>query len=481
MNSEEILASLLEALGNGRSEATRAQLFNAMAAMARSCVIHGDAELQPGTGIPKTVVATAPGGVSGISATFKKGLPAVARAVLEVLNCPIRRAYTWKEREAALEVIASLAVLVDLRGVEGPLGEHRAKFVQGATGAKHDSVAAVREAAQKSLAALEATDAEEGKRKNRPHLLPQASVGPHTRGGKDAGMSSAGMRQRLRPEKTGESKAVQKHTVDPKIYGVVFEDWKAGEWVTEPPQPNLEGNQDPSEIDKRGRRQREAEVAEEKKLTAGQTSTVSSLESCPVPNRVSDKQDTPQSSERTLRPSSSASEGCGSDRPTHSVNTRTPGEHDPSSGDVERKGHVTSEEGLPTPNKQDVEPGKQEEKENGAPLPQRAPMETLVAQPITQPVQTAPASTVQSIEVAVQGMAPPEMKKGLEILSNETSRAPGTTLVQRPVRDGVQVDTVRLLRHLDDKTNGIVSVLDGLDRRLVGMEKLLMVRQPVGL
>ncbi|CAM9382975.1 unnamed protein product [Ectocarpus sp. 6 AP-2014] len=473
VNSEEILASLLEALGNGRSEATRAQLFNAMAAMARSCVTHGDSELQPETGTPKMVVATAPGVVRGISATFKKGLPAVARAVLEVLNCPIRRAYTWKEREAALEVIACLAVLVDLRGVEGPLGEHRAKFVQGATGAKHDSVAAVREAARKSLAALEATDAEEGTQKNRPHVLPQASVGPHTRGEKGAGMSLAGMRQRLRPEKTGESKAVRKHLANPKIDGVFVEDWKAGECMTELPQFNLEGNQESSEMDSRDRRQRESEVPGEKKLTADRTSTVSSVESCPSSSGGNDKQDTP---------SSSASEGCGSDRrrgPTHAVNTRTPGEHDPSSGDLERKGNMTSEEDLPTLNKKDGEPGKQEEKENGAPLQQRGtPMETLVAPPIPRPIQMAPASTVQSIEVAVQGMAPPE-KKDLETLSNETSRAGATTLVQRHVRDGVQEDTVRLLRHLDDKTNGIVSILDGLDRRLVGMEKLLMSKEQI--
>ncbi|CAM9288605.1 unnamed protein product [Ectocarpus fasciculatus] len=476
VNSEEILACLLEALGNGRSEATRAQLFNAIAAMARSCVTHGDTELQAETGTPTTVVATAPRGVRVISATFKKGLPAVARAVLEVLNCPIRRAYTWKEREAALEVITCLAVLVDLRGVEGPLGEHRAKFVQGATGAKHDSVAAVREAARKSLVALEATDAEEGKRKNCPRLLPQASVGPHTRGGKDAEISSAGMIRRLRPEKTGQSKAVKKQNVNPKIDGVVLEGWKAEECMTEPPPLKLERNQDSSEMDSRARRQREAEVAEEKKLTAGRTSTVSSLESCPSSNRVSDKQDTPQPSETSLRPSSSASEGCRSDRrrgPTHSVNTRSPGEHDPSSGDLERKGNMPSEEDLPTPNKNDDAPGKQQEKKDGTPLQQRCtPMETLVAQPVPQPVQTAPASTVQSVGVAVQGMAPPETK-GLETLSNETSRAPATTLVQRPVRDGAQVDTVRLLKHLDDKTNGIVSVLDCLDRRLVGMEKIL--------
>ncbi|CAM9858287.1 unnamed protein product, partial [Ectocarpus sp. 13 AM-2016] len=468
VNSEEILASLLEALGNGRSEATRAQLFNAMAAMARSCVTHGDTELQPETGTPKMVMATAPGVVRGISATFKKGLPAVARAVLDVLNSPVRRAYTWKERQAALEVIASLAVLVDLRGVQGPLGEHRAKFVQGATRAKHDSVAAVREVARKSLAALEATDAEEGTRKHRPHVFPEASGGPHTRGGTGVGVSSVGMRQRVRPEKTGESKVVRKHIVIPKTDGVVPEVWRAGECMNESLQVKLKGNQDSREMDTRDRWEREAEVAEGEKLTADRTSAVSSVESYPSSSRGRDKQDTPQSSEKSPRPSSSASEGCGRDcrrGQTQAVNARGPREDDPSSGDLERKGNMTSEESLPAPNKNDGEPSKQEEKENGAPLQQRGiPMETFFARPFRQPDQTAPASTVQSI--AAQGMASPQ-KKDLETPLKETSRARGTTLVQRPVRDGVQVDTVRLLRQLDDKTNGIVSVLDGLDRRLV--------------
>lgn len=163
VNSEEILACLVESLDSGRPEGTRAELFNAVAAMARSCAIHGHApttsgRLPTGTGSATELSESQAG---GLSATLRKGLPAIAYAVSAVLDCPLRRAFAWKERKAALDLIVALAVLGDLQGPEGPLGEYRLRLIQGATRGKRDSVAAVREAAVRALEALGASGATE--------------------------------------------------------------------------------------------------------------------------------------------------------------------------------------------------------------------------------------------------------------------------------------------------------------------------------
>lgn len=41
---------------------------------------------------------------------------------------------------------------------------------------------------------------------------------------------------------------------------------------------------------------------------------------------------------------------------------------------------------------------------------------------------------------------------------------------------GIQMDTIRLLTHLNDKTDGIAGVLSIVDHRLGGMERSLVVR-----
>lgn len=150
VNSEGILASLLEALDHNRTEKTCGQILTAVAAMAQS--LGDNAELEsPNNGVS--------GRGGGMLATLRKGLPAVARAVATVMECTARGVYTWKERKAALEVVIAFAALQDLRGQDGhPLGEHRARLIQGSLRCKRDSVAAVREAALGALAALEASE-----------------------------------------------------------------------------------------------------------------------------------------------------------------------------------------------------------------------------------------------------------------------------------------------------------------------------------
>lgn len=155
VNSEGILASLLEVLDHNRTEKTRDQILTAVAAMAQS--VGDNAELEcPDNGV------SGRGGV--MLATLRKGLPAVVRAVATVMECTAKGAYTWKERKAALEVVVAFAVLQDLRGPDGhPLGEHRARLIQGSLRCKRDSVATVREAALAALAALEASETLEAK------------------------------------------------------------------------------------------------------------------------------------------------------------------------------------------------------------------------------------------------------------------------------------------------------------------------------
>lgn len=153
VNSEEILASFLEALDHKRTEKTRGQILTAVAAMAQSLGDNADLE-NPDNGVSATS-----GRGGGILATLRKGLPAVARAVVTIMECTTRGAYTWKERRAALEVVIAFAALQDLRGPDGhPLGEHRARLIRGSLRGKRDSVAAVREAALGALAALEAPE-----------------------------------------------------------------------------------------------------------------------------------------------------------------------------------------------------------------------------------------------------------------------------------------------------------------------------------
>lgn len=153
VNSEEILASILEVLESSRSEGTRALLLDGITAMTSVCIMQegeltaADPPVNPNRG-------------SNISKTLAKGLPAITHGIWKILTCPVRRTYSWRERVAALDVICGLARLRSLHGTRGPLGEHRVKLIQAATQSKRDCIDGVRKAAGRALDALGASKAE---------------------------------------------------------------------------------------------------------------------------------------------------------------------------------------------------------------------------------------------------------------------------------------------------------------------------------
>lgn len=214
VNSEEILASLLETLDTTRSEGTRAPLLDAMAAMARSCTKNStrrdNGDLSETATRAEHVVSDAAESGSwgaGLTATLKKGLPAVAHAAAAILECPERRAYTWRERKAALGVIANLAVLPDLRGPEGPLGEHRAKLIHASTRGKHDSVATVRGAAGRALEVLEASQTDAGT----GGMLGSSGSGFSVGGGRGRGTETMSVAEMRRSYRAGERERRGQH------------------------------------------------------------------------------------------------------------------------------------------------------------------------------------------------------------------------------------------------------------------------------
>ena len=492
VNSEEILASLLEALGNGRSEATRGQLFDATAALAQSFEAHGGQDLDELDGARKTSAADAATGrgLRGIPATLKKGLPAVVRAVLVVLECPVRRAYTWKERKAALEVISSLAVLTELRGAQGPLGEHRTKLIRGASRGKHDSVAAVREAAIESLVALEATEADESKPELRRPVSAPAGVG------RFAG-SATEMMRKFRREDRG---LLGKGAGPPKIKildGIVRKaeramvasaevlkhktkrDGDSLEGGSKSPTPREE--QDDAEVtDPHGPAEskpassvgQDSLVASTVKQTAATQTSRMHLES-PFPaidGRESEhiNEHHNAASRRKLRPLV-ADNG---DSREFDVATREPPElvSRQSSGDKKTSAPgahadvadaVEKDRGIPVPPRRPASP---EAKHH-------APAEVEVSVPDARLPQTALSQAVKLVPQRqdAEYLTAPSGHSAGNVAKVDSSPLPA------PMHGGMQVDTLRLLKHLDSKTDKITSVLDGLDRRILGVERTLVV------
>lgn len=490
MNSEEILASLLEALGNGRSEATRGQLFEATAALAQSFALHGGEYLEDLDTKPKTSTAATGRGLKGIPATLKKGLPAIARAVLEVLDCPVRRAHTWKERKAALEVITYLAVLTDLRGTHGPLGEYRAKLIQGATRGKHDSVVAVREAAIESLVALEATEADEGKREISRPLSAPAGVGRLAE-------SAMEVTQKKRREEKGVSKCEGKPMKNKTLDRIVRKTERAKIAAAEAAQHEIHRNQGSPEDGMKLRLKREGEEAAQaadSPVTADPTRPASSAGQDPLGTTNSEQQDPSQNSRGNLESSFHSIDGCEGEHISDHHNAadrrkskplisekRDPRELDGvTRGSPQRVGRQSSEEKVPTPRAHD-DAAEPQEKERVVPAParrsagsevKRVPIEVAAAVPVTQPSQ---AGLSQLVQVVPQ----PQETKHLATASGDAAGAVAkvaSSLLSAPMHGGMQVDTVRLLKHLDSKTDKITSVLDGLDRRLLGVERTLVVR-----
>ena len=466
-NSEEILASLLEALANGRSEGTRGQLFDAIAALAHSHAAYGEHDPATSDTIPKAATTAICRELSGIPATLKKGLPAIARAVMEVLQCPVRRAYTWKERKAALEVITSLALLAELRGSEGPLGEHRAKCVEGAVRGKHDSVAAVREAAGRSLFALEATDAEEG----RPHpsrpLSAPAGVGRLGWRGKSEGASTA---EADHPgERRGGSKDPGRATKSKALDGIVKRAGRGERAAANASRSNSEGGRDPPEAgDDRLQRQEESETkrADTEKV-AGPTSPVLSEDNRsgsaeglkPQDLQPSSREDRKQllrsvesnadEEERALDGPKSAPRPA--PKPPEKVDPS--GNYDVGSVTPEREGRRGGEEKATIPHVQ---------------------VEVNVVPQAQTPLGEPPSAAASGVQNSARAS---KRRENTDSRATErTAKASAADQQLAPIHGKAQKDTIRLLKHLNSKTNKIAHALDGLDRRLLGMERTFVVR-----
>lgn len=498
VNSEEILASLLEALGNGRSEATRGQLFDATAALAQSFALHGGEDLQDSDAAPTTSAggsAATGRGLDGIPATLKKGLPAIARAVLEVLDCPVRRAYTWKERKAALETITSLATLAELRGTHGPLGEHRAKLIQGASRGKHDSVAAVREAAIESLLALEATQADEGKPETRrPFSAPAAGVGRF----------AAEMARKVRKEEGGAGNGTGTLIKSKTLDSIVRKAERAKvAAAAEAPQHKTERDREPPEGDMRNRRKREEREqvkAADTLVPVDRTPPASSVDQEPPPVAANGKQQAPsQAARENLEipfPSSldgRASEQNNSGHHHHNAADRrestplTPENSNPRElGGVVREppehvGRQSSEENISTAQQTNDNAAEPEEKDRRVPMPPRTSAGSGAKRAPAEVEESAAETRLPRVQLSQSVRVVPQLQeaKRLTAASGDPAGAVeklGSSPLPAPMHGGVQVDTLRLLQHLDSKTDKITSVLDGLDRRLHGVERTLVVR-----
>lgn len=509
VHSEEVLASLLEALGNGRSEATSGQLFDTMTAMANSCATYEADELAPSGEVLKKAEAADGGTLKGISATLKKGLPAIVRAVLHVLDCPVRRSHTWKERKAALDMVTSLAVLNYLRGAEGPLGEHRAKLIQGSTRGKHDSVAAVRGAASEALVALEATDLEEGKGQNRRPVSAPTGARALGWGGRAVGTPAAEARQNFRVGERLESACTRKTTNRDKLHRAVMKAKRAESDAADASQCEIENYQVSREVRGKHRRQRQGRNSEknpEQGMTVGPTPSASSVENCSKSSKDSEK-DPRNPSPGNIEPPLHVNEGSGSEQNSDRHGTtdrrkstlrRTPKIPDTGGPSVDGVGSSTSrqrekryasQEEKSIPRVDDIEVGPIEDREDDVMRPasrsaepevKNGHSEAIVVTSDPKPLQAVLPTTEQGVKIRVQATALQNAKQGVVTYSGDAVGTVPSSSLPAPMHGGMEGEAFRLLTHLSNKTDSIASVLDGLDQRLMGMERTLVVRAFAG-
>lgn len=510
VHSEEILASLLEALGNGRSEATSGQLFDAMTAMANSCATYEGDELEPSDAILETAAAVAApkdGGIlRGVSATLKKGLPAIVRAVLQVLDCPVRRAHTWKERKAALDVIVSLATLTHLRGAEGPLGEHRAKLIQGSTKGKHDSVAAVRGAASEALVALEATEAEEGKGENRRPVSAPACARPLGWGGRGGGTQQvAEVGQSLRAGERADPACARNTTKSDRLRRAVMKAARIESDTAGASQREIENDPVSRKMGENDRRQGQGKKSKEtpqKEVPVGPTPSPSSAENRSKSSKDSE-QTPPHPSQGSIESHLYADEGYGNeqksdrhgnpDRPksTLRVTPEIPDASNSSNADdvgsstlCEREERHSSEEEIPIQRLDNFEVDTAEGRGDvlmpalgpAEPEVKNGPIEPIAATSDAKPLQPVLRAAEKGVQIRVHATA---LQDGKNDVTTHSGDAAGTVIsssLPAPMHGGVQGETFRLLTLLNNKTDSIASALDGLDQRLLGMEKTLVVR-----
>lgn len=505
VHSEEILASLLEALGNGRSEGTSGQLFDAITAMANSCATYEGDELEHLDAVFETAAAAGDGGMlRGISATLKKGLPAIVRAVLQVLDCPVRRAHTWKERKAALDVIVSLAALTHLRGAEGPLGEHRAKLVQGSAKGKHDSVASVRGAASEALVALEATEAEEGNGENRRSVLTPASARPLGWGGRGGGTPVDEARQSLRAGERTDSACTRNTTKSDRLRRAVMKAARIESDGAEASQRKIANDRASRKMSGNDRRQGQGKKWKEtpqEEVPVDPTLLSSSAENRSKSSK--DREEDPSNpSQGSIESHLYADEGCGSEKKrdrhdnpdrrksTLRVTPEIPDTGDPSSVDVvgsttprEREERHGSEKRIQIQRAENVKvdtTGDRKDVLMPAPRPaesevKNGPIKSMVATSDTNPLQPVPREAEKGVQNRVRATAPHDEQKDV-ITSGDGTGTVVSSSLPAPMHGGVQGETFRLLSHLNNKTESIANTLDDLDQRLLGMERTLVVR-----
>lgn len=482
VNSEEVLALLLEALASPRSEGTRAPLLDAQAAMARSCA-EQDTELNGSvaSGVGRSEVR------GRISATLLKGLPAIARSILSILESAERRSYTWRERVAALELVISLAALPALRGREGPLGEHRSRLIQGSLKGKHYSVAGVRETAMRTLLALEATASEENIRKTRGPVDSWESSGESLRVRVGQSMTVADMRSSYRALQRGRSKEERRLRKN-KNLGVVVERAVLEEVDTRRVSDHQNAEASPKRR-KGGQNKRPGLERDERALSPEALATTSppsssSAKSSPksgtgrnIENNNAEPSPERNSSKRL------SGDGEGGSEQTNRTDRAVDMSSSPTTGRISGAGEVDdsfpegkenrSDRGRKDASIDDSQ-GQRTGVHKGAPPLEQAEVKSTAVQVVAvarqslQPLQPTHAKTHPA-----QVWFPPRLQ-GSE--APAPSAETGIHSFPLPTDGGVQVDTVRLLSHLNEKSDSIAVVLNRLDQRLVGMEKSLVVR-----
>lgn len=494
VNSEEVLASLLEALDSNRSEGTRAQLLNAIASMAHSRANH-EIDLET-----PNEISTATG-CTGLSATLVKGLPAVASAVVAVMNCPARRTFTWKERQAAMEVVVAFAVLQDLRGPEGPLGEHRAKSIQASIIGKRDSVGAVREAAARSLAALEATEAERS-RKDKTQGMASSGLGFLGAGvGRGVGATDGKTKTSYRAGATVDSKFLhKKKTLDGLIAKAERATTKdvpdAAEHHAEDRARHGRQDHQPKPHDKAG---------QDDTHTLQDVSPTNQASSAPEyrPRLSNDSQQQKPSVPINTTPLSPTEE-IWSTKESDSVSApnQPTSEHPerPRTADTGTEGRVEDSmvDGAPSElhhdrscSEREIPPvagavAPAEPKVNdGAMRSQRREIKAESKHAYAQAVVVSDSQRLDTVSLPVERPVNVSLQvKAPHAERNVVAPSPGVgsagtvapSSMPPPIRERLQVDTVRLLRRLNDKTDGIADVLKSLDQRLGGMDNSIAVR-----
>lgn len=406
----------------------------------------------------------------GLSATLKKGLPAIVRVIFTILECPIRRAYTWRERVATLEAIISLSILPALFESQGPLGEYRLRLIQGCVRGKHDSVPAVREVAVRALLALEATKTEMSH--NRSCVIGSWESLGSCAMGKDAGLSMAEMRRSYHARERGIPK--KKPREKTKLLDVLVNREVLGKGKENEASEEKRAVEDSCSTKQRedGEHQRPKLERDERIIktpvapsvegalehrgksmdeTKNKAQLVTRQESA-WPFAVETRDDTYEK-EALRRTSSVPSSPAKCELPHNSPPERS----------IERETRYTQ-----------LDPNMERKTDDRIATtslePTNAKNDCILA--ITLGRESLQHVTLPTTAIALAKSAHQESDGDLNPIVPARTEIP----LSPPPRDGgIQVDTVRLLRDLNDKSDGIAISLGTLDQRLVGMEKSLVV------